>query len=59
MWVHSISCHSPVREEEEEEEDDIFGLVHNFSARKIKRDAILKQVDDAVPEVARGLSQPS
>ena len=33
-------------------------LVHNFAARKRKRDTILEQAVDAVPEVARGLSQP-
>ena len=34
------------------------GLVHNFTSRKQKRDAILEQVVDVVHEVARGLSQP-
>ena len=36
----------------------MFGLVHNFAARKRKRDAILEQATDAVPEVARESSQP-
>ena len=58
MWVPPISHRSPNREEEEEEEDDMSGLVHNFTARKWKRDAILEQVADAAPKVARGLSQP-
>ena len=40
-WVSPISRRSPDREEEEEEEDYMSGLVHNFSARKRKRDAIL------------------
>ena len=35
----------------------MFGLVHNFAARKRKRDAILEQATDAVPEVARESSQ--
>ena len=57
-WVPPISCRSPDREEEEEEEYDMSGLVHNFAAQKRKRDAILEQAADAVPEVARGSSQP-
>ena len=31
------------------------GLVHNFAARKRKRDASLEQAANALPEVARGL----
>ena len=34
------------------------GLVHNFAAQKWKRDAMLEQAADAVPEVAGGSSQP-
>ena len=41
-WVPSISYRSPIREEENEEEDDMSGLVHNFSSRKRKRDAMLE-----------------
>ena len=57
-WVPPISRRSPNREEEEEEEDDMSGLVHNFAARKRKRDVILEHAADATPEVARGSSQP-
>ena len=35
----------------------MFGLVHNFAARKWKRDASLEQVADAILEVAGGLGQ--
>ena len=31
------------------------GLVHNFSARKWKRDASLEQAADVVPEMAEGM----
>ena len=34
------------------------GLVHNFAARKQKRDAMLEQSADVVPEGARGSIQP-
>ena len=34
------------------------GLVHNFASRKRKRDVILEQATNVVPERARGLSQP-
>ena len=34
------------------------GLVHNFSARKRKRDAMLEQSVNAIPKGARGSSQP-
>ena len=34
------------------------GLVHNFTARKQKIDAILEQATDAIPKVARGSNQP-
>ena len=57
-WVPLISRRSPIREEEEGEEDDMSGLVHNFAARKRKRDAILEQAANAVLEGARGSSQP-
>ena len=57
-WVPPISHGSPDREEEEKEEDEMFDLVHNFAAWKRKRDVILERADDAVPEVARGSSQP-
>ena len=33
-------------------------LVHNFAARKQKRDASLEQAANASPEVAGGSSQP-
>ena len=56
--VSPISRRSPNREEEEEEEDDMSGLVHNFVARKRKRDASLEQAADAAPEVAGGSGQP-
>ena len=49
MWVPPISYRSPDRDEKEEEEDNMSGLVHNFSARKRKRDAILEQAANAVP----------
>ena len=52
-----ISYLSPDKEEEEEE-DDMSDLVHNFFARKRKRDAILEQAADVVPEVASGTSKP-
>ena len=55
LWVPPISHRSP---DKEEKEDDMFGLVHNFSTQKRKRDVILEQAADAVPEVARGSSQP-
>ena len=54
----SISRCSPVKEEEEEEEYDMSGLVHNFAARKRKRDAMLEQSANAIFEGARGSSQP-
>ena len=57
-WVPPISHRSPDREEEEKEEDDMYKLVHNFTARKRKRDASLEQVVDAAPEVDRGSGQP-
>ena len=57
-WVPPISRRSPDREEEDEEEDDMSSLVHNFSARKRKRDAILEQAVDVVLEVAGGSNQP-
>ena len=36
----------------------MFGLVHNFSARKWKRDAIFEQAADVILEVAEGSNQP-
>ena len=33
-------------------------LIHNFAARKWKRDASLEQAADAIPEVAGGSDQP-
>ena len=52
--IPPISRHSPDLEEEEEE-DEMFGLIHNFAARKRKRDGILEQAADASPKVVRGL----
>ena len=57
-WVPPISRRSPDREEVDEEENEMSVLVHNFAARKRKRVVILEQAADAVPEVARGSSQP-
>ena len=51
-----ISRRSSVRGEEEEEKDDMSDLVHNFAARKRKRDAMLEQAANAVPEGAKGSS---
>ena len=56
LWVPLIFLHSPDKEEEEEEEDDMSGLVHNFAARKRKRDAMLEQTVDATLEVAGGVT---
>ena len=58
LWVPPISRRSLNREEEEEEEDSMSDLAYNFSSRKRKRDAILEQEVDVVPEVARGSSKP-
>ena len=55
-WVPPISCRSPVGEEEEKEEDYMSYLVHNFAARKRKRDAMLEQYANFVPERAKGPS---
>ena len=52
-WVLPISSR-PSDWEEEEEEDGMSDLIHNFSARKRKRDAIFEQAADAIPEVAGG-----
>ena len=52
-WLPPISRRSSDRGEKEED-NKMFGLVHNFAARKRKRDASLKQAADAVPELARG-----
>ena len=56
-WIPLISRRSPDWEEEEEE-DGMSDLIHNFAARKRKRDAILEQVADALHEVPRGSGQP-
>ena len=52
-WVPFISSHPPDWEEEDEG-DEMSDLVHNFAARKLKRDASFKRVVDVIPEVARG-----
>ena len=52
-WVPLISSHPPDLEEEEEEEE-MSDLVHNFAARKRKRDVSFKRVVDAILEVAGG-----
>ena len=52
-WVPPISSHPPDLEEEEEE-GEMSDLVHNFAARKWKRNSNFKQVAEAIPEVARG-----
>ena len=57
-WVPSISRCSLVMDKEDEEEDDMSGLVHNFAARKRKRDAMLDKSANVVPEGAKGSSQP-
>ena len=57
MWIPPISRHS-LDLEEEEEEDEMSGFIHNFAARKRKRDAILEQGADALSEVVKGSSQP-
>ena len=44
--------------EEEEEEDGMSDLIHNFAARKRKRDASLEQVASALLELAGGSGQP-
>ena len=43
-WVSPISSH-PLANEEEEEEDEMADLVHNFSARKLKRGTNFKRGD--------------
>ena len=50
----SIFLRSLGKDKEDEEEDDMSGLVHNFAARKRKRDAMLDQSANVVPEGARG-----
>ena len=52
-WVPPISSHPPDLEEEEKD-DEMSDLVHNFAARKRKRDASFKLVAEAIPEVVRG-----
>ena len=54
-WVHPISNHPPTSENEEDE-DKKADLVHNFSARKRKRDARFKWVTDATPKVVDEVS---
>ena len=51
--VPPISSHPPDWEEEEEE-DEMSNLIHNFAARKRKRDASFKRAVDVIPEVAGG-----
>ena len=52
-WVPPISSR-PSDWEEEEEEDMMSDLIHNFAARKRKRDASFELVADAIPGVAGG-----
>ena len=56
-WIPPISRRS-LDLEEEEEEDGMSDLIHNFVARKRKRDAIREQADGAFPEVAGGSGWP-
>ena len=56
-WVPPISHRSPDKEEKKEKEDDMSGLIHNFDARNRKRDVILEQVANVVPNVAGGSGQ--
>ena len=56
-WVPPISS-CPPDWEEKEEEDGMSNFIHNFVARKRKRDASLEQAADAIPEVAGGSGQP-
>ena len=58
LWVPPISRRSLIREEEEKEKDNMSDLVHNFSTRKRKRDAMFEQSANVVLEGARGSSQP-
>ena len=55
-WVPPISSRPPDWEEEHEEER-MFDLIHNFSARKLKRDASFERAADAIPEVVGGLGR--
>ena len=55
-WVPPISSHPPDWGEEEEE-DGMPNLIHNFAARKWKRDASFKRPTDAIPEVVGGSGQ--
>ena len=57
MWVPLVSQRSPDWEEEEEK-DGMSDLIHNFVARKRKRDASLEQAVNAIHKVAGGSSQP-
>ena len=52
-WIPPISRRSSDLEEEEEE-DEMYGLIQNFVARKLKRDANLEQAADALLEVVGG-----
>ena len=49
LWVPPVSRRSPDWEEEEKE-DRMSDLIHNFVARKLKRDASLEQAADAPPK---------
>ena len=55
-WVPPISSHYPDWGEEEEE-DGMFDLIHNFAARKRKRDASFERAADAIPKVVGGSGQ--
>ena len=55
-WVPPISSH-PLDWKEEEEEDEMSNLIHNFAARKWKRDPSFKKAANAIPGVAGGLGQ--
>ena len=52
-WVPPISSRPPDCEEKEEE-DGMSDLIHNFTARKRKRDASFKRAIDTIPGVAEG-----
>ena len=56
-WIPPISRRS-LDLEKEEEEDEMSSLIHNYAARKLKQDAILKQGADALFEVVGGSGQP-
>ena len=56
LWIPLVSLRCP-NWEKEEEEDRMSDLIHNFAARKRKRDASLEQVANAIPEVVEGSGQ--